>query len=315
MNKDINSKLEALTIGMGKVIQRADTLMDKFEANKDDITNIITQLNNKISKEEADIKYCLKSPKTKVTVGENGDFKTINEALSFAFKESSINYFKIILKSGFVLKEQVVLYHTTFFVEISAEDEYVNADIASLTKNTAGSGRFFFTTIATSLKVYVNIKINAAECDTSGRFGLFNADYMSNLIFIGDCDLSLLTTTRKNFIFAEIFRNSNAYLGLGNMKLPKKDSYTYLISVSGGYADLRLTSLDKALENCFIYANEGGFVSIPYAINIESNNEKPIFNVFKGACICASSVIFAEGTTNKFNIPENTLTPSGIIFK
>lgn len=315
MNKDINSKLEALTIGMGEVIQRADALMEKFEANKDDIANIITQLNGKISKEEANTRYCLKSPKTKVTVGDNGDFKTINEALSFALKENSIKHYEIILKSGFVLKEQVFLKRTPFYVEINAEDECVNVNIASLLKATNGSGRFFFTVFSTIFILRANIKFNNTECDTSNRFGLISADYMSNIILYGDCDFSSLVTTKKNFIFAEFHRNTNAFLDLKNIKLPKGDCHNELIRVSSSsFVDLRVTSFDKALEECFVLALSGGFVGIPYEINITSNNEKPVFKVLKGGCICASSVIF-EDVTNKFNIPENTLTPSGIIFK
>lgn len=120
-----------------------------------------------------------------VTVGASGDYQTINEAISFLSKKT-LKYDKsgfnaeILLKSGFVMEEQVFVKNLDLgFITISSEDAEVSIDASSFVQNineagygnsgfplTSGSA---FTGYGNAILPTINVLFNFNGTGVSGR--------------------------------------------------------------------------------------------------------------------------------------------------
>ncbi|EAH6869440.1 hypothetical protein AB5E60_000872 [Campylobacter coli] len=125
MSVDMSSKIDELAHNMGEVINRANTLMDKFEKNESDIAGIEENLKNKANLLTENLEW---------TVGSGGNYSKLSEALIAASKYNPLNYtIEITLKRGYKLSEALIINSANLgFVIIKAEDTEVLVDDSGL---------------------------------------------------------------------------------------------------------------------------------------------------------------------------------------
>ena len=98
-------------------------------------------LNDEINDINSSLDNITQDTSVVITVGNNGDYKTINEAIAYLSRKK-LKYnnsgFKaeILLKSGFTISEQIFVKNIDLgFITISSEDEVVKADCTNFKQN------------------------------------------------------------------------------------------------------------------------------------------------------------------------------------
>lgn len=162
----------SLESSVTQLVEEASALIATFNGKKSEIDTAINQaLTGAVKK--------LPYSQTK-TVGANGDFETINEAIDY-FQNYQTKFvvnndstrFVIRLLSGFVVREQIIVNWGVDLssIMIEAEDEEVLIDCSYLTKEYSGSKPFLTALRNSTLPVINTLFVMGENGKTTGHHG------------------------------------------------------------------------------------------------------------------------------------------------
>lgn len=293
----------SLESSVTQLVEEASALIDTFKGKKSEIDAAINQaLTGAIKK--------LPYSQTK-TVGANGDFETINEAIDYFqnyqtkfVANSDSTRFGIRLLSGFIVREQIIANWGLDLssISIESEDEEVLIDCNYLTKEYAGS-KSFLTALRNSALPVINTLFVMGESGKTTEHHGCSIRIGSQVVFqpgagiknAGGDGLSVLTQS-KAYAYAAIFSGA------------ARDGIS---ANQGGYIVCDWSMAKECGANGYV-AKFGSTIVMNSANGvIDSDGVESSSDI---TCAYGSTII-ANGATGGLSLASNTLTSSGIIYK
>lgn len=330
--------------GIKDAHEMVENQTNDLTAHKNNDTRHITQQernkwNNKVSQDDFDeavnditsqLTQIAQQQYETVTVGDSADFSTINEALEYLSKRHA-RFWKegytaeILLKSGFVMQEQVITKDVDLgWITISSEDTEVIINRASLTRDWFYPNNYpaFAAQGARLPRINVLFKMdNTGLAD--GRDGIVLAEQASVIISsekgIKNAGRIGLSVGRMSFAVAHSAvisgsNDTNVYVAGSGMLLAEnadlKNAGNYCIRIEGGSSASVGSADGRGGVNYGLYVARG---SIVHANNI--NARRGLNDSNTDIVVAQGGIINAINSTGGTYITPNTLTANGIIFK
>lgn len=296
-----------------------------------------------------------------VTVGEGGDYTNINDALFYLaykyprFKQTAYPYVvssaEILLLSGFVMNEQVVVERTNLgFISISSEDTEVTINRSALTYPIVSGGISYYPAFvakenATLPVINCLFNMNTTGAD-SNRVGVMCSENSSATVRSG-CGVKMNSTVTNGCFASEgssINADGSIFNGAGNAYFAKFNSRINAngITTSGNNygalaeecSTININNSTITNSNAFgIQASRGSTINANSSIISNWNFSGAysiygsVINVTSSNCrksgsdsandikVFGGSIIQANSSTGGLSQTANTITSAGIIFK
>lgn len=296
-----------------------------------------------------------------VTVGTGGDYTNINDALFYLaykyprFKQTAYPYVvssaEILLLSGFVMNEQVVVERTNLgFISISSEDTEVTINRSALTYPIVSGGISYYPAFvakenATLPVINCLFNMNTTGAD-SNRVGVMCSENSSATIRSG-CGVKNNSTVTVGCFATEgsnINADGSVFNGTGNAYFARLNSRINAnsITTSGNNFGVLAEDCSTINVNGSTITNSNAYgVQATRGSTINANSstisswgfggvysgQGSIINVTNSNCrdggsdstsdirVFSGSIIQASGSTGGTNVTVNTISSNGIIFK
>lgn len=296
-----------------------------------------------------------------VTVGEGGDYTNINDALFYLaykyprFKQTAYPYVvssaEILLLSGFVMNEQVVVERTNLgFISISSEDTEVTINRSALTYPIVSGGISYYPAFvakenATLPVINCLFNMNTTGAD-SNRVGVMCSENSSATVRSG-CGVKNNSTVTVGCFATEgsnINADGSVFNGTGNAYFARLNSRINAnsITTSGNNFGVLAEDCSTINVNGSTITNSNAYgVQATRGSTINANSstisnwgfggvysgQGSIINVTNSNCrdggsdstidirVFSGSIIQASGSTGGTNVTINTISSNGIIFK